>query len=544
MGRERSRGTPAFVIVVLVAVALFAESWIPAGAQTTEVNPTAETEPVPSSGDAADDPAIWVHPSDPSLSLVIGTDKEGGLAVYDLSGRQLQYLPGTRPNNVDIRHAFSLGGQSMDLVVASERDDDVITVYRVDPQSRQLAAVGAPIATGMDIYGICTYRSPVSGNDYVFVTSEEAGPVGQFLISDDGSGGVSGELVRELNMATTTEGCVADNDLGYLYVAEEDVAVWKYSAEPDGGSDRVEVDRVGSRLEDDIEGMTIYYGDGEAGYLIVSSQGSDEFVLYERTGDNRHVAVFSIVDGGGIDGAENTDGIDVISTPLGGAFPRGLFVAQDGENDPDNQNFKLVPWETVSASVNPPLLVETEWSPRGEGAVNVPPPSIPVEETPSGSAWSVAGSAVATAEDDGVEAPDGALGPGTLTMEQGARVVLNFTGLEIPPGVVVRRAHVTFSSGADQDDRVMLSIAAMADGEETEPVTWAPAPWGAGERGAYQQTPDLSRLIAGAVGSGWAAGEPLTLVLTAVGPGGRSATAFDEDSAAAPTLRLEFRPES
>jgi hypothetical protein len=129
-------------------------------------------------------------------------------------------------------------------------------------------------------------------------------------------------------------------------------------------------------------------------------------------------------------------------------------------------------------------------------------------------------------------------------MQQGARVVLNFTDLEIPPGAVLRRAHVTFTSSADQDDQVTLSIAAVTDGEETEPVTWAPAPWGAGERGAYQQTPDLSRLITEAVASGWTAGEPLTLVLTAVGPGGRSATAFDEDSAAAPTLRLEFRPES
>jgi len=543
MERERSRGAAAFVIVVVVALALFAESLIPAGAQTTEVNPKVETDAVPSGGDA-DDPAIWVHPTDPSQSVIIGSDKENGLGVYDLSGNQIQFVSGIEPNNVDIRHDFPLGGQLIDLVVSSNRADDSIALHRVDPGTRQLVAIGAPISTGIDIYGICLYHSPVSGSLYVFVTSEEAGPVGQFELTDNGSGGISGNEVRRFQMGSTSEGCVADDGLGYLYVTEEDVGIWKYHAEPDGGSNRVSIDEVGPNLEADVEGATIYYGPGESGYLIISSQGSSDYAVYRRDGDNEYVSRFEIASSGGIDETTGTDGIDVISSPLGSAFPEGLFAAHDSDNDSGENNFKLVPWESVAASANPSLMIETGWSPRGEGAVNVPTPSIPVEDTPSGSAWSVAGSAVATAEDDGVEAPDGTLGPGALTMEQGARVVLNFTGLEIPPGVVVRRAHVTFSSSADQDDQVMLSIAAMASGEETEPVTWAPAPWGAGERGAYQQTPDLSRLIAEAAGSGWAAGEPLTLVFTAVGPGTRSAVAFDEDSAAAPTLRLEFRPES
>ena len=41
-----------------------------------QVIATMETEPVASSDDTADDPCIWVHPTDPSLSLIIGTDKD------------------------------------------------------------------------------------------------------------------------------------------------------------------------------------------------------------------------------------------------------------------------------------------------------------------------------------------------------------------------------------------------------------------------------------------------------------------------------------
>ena len=46
-----------------------------------------ETQPVPSSGDAADDPAIWANASDPSQSLIVGTDKKSGLHLYDMQGK-------------------------------------------------------------------------------------------------------------------------------------------------------------------------------------------------------------------------------------------------------------------------------------------------------------------------------------------------------------------------------------------------------------------------------------------------------------------------
>src|SRR5215204_4006838 len=75
------------------------------------VSATVETEPVRSGGDAADDPAIWVHPSNPAESTIIGTDKQGGLVVYDLAGKQLQYLSDGKMDNVDLRPGFPLGGE-------------------------------------------------------------------------------------------------------------------------------------------------------------------------------------------------------------------------------------------------------------------------------------------------------------------------------------------------------------------------------------------------------------------------------------------------
>src|SRR5690606_27100977 len=48
------------------------------------VTALAETAPVASYGDAADDPAIWAHPTQPGRSLIVATDKKAGLYVYDM----------------------------------------------------------------------------------------------------------------------------------------------------------------------------------------------------------------------------------------------------------------------------------------------------------------------------------------------------------------------------------------------------------------------------------------------------------------------------
>ncbi len=71
-----------------------------------------QTVPVPSGGDAADDPALWLHPFHPEQSLLLGTDKQGGLHVYNLDGSQRQLVGrGCHPNNVDVLCGFLLGGQ-------------------------------------------------------------------------------------------------------------------------------------------------------------------------------------------------------------------------------------------------------------------------------------------------------------------------------------------------------------------------------------------------------------------------------------------------
>jgi 3-phytase len=323
------------------------------------VRPVLETEVAASFGDAADDPAIWVHPEDPAKSLVIGTDKQLGLYVFDLEGRTLFTAPDGRMNNVDLRDGFPLGGEEVTLVAASNRSHDTIAVYRLDAGAPRLVDVAAgPLATGFaDPYGLCLYRSAESGDLFVFVNEGDEGTFRQWRLHDDGNGRVAAELVREFEVGSQAEGCVADDETGALFVTEEGVGLWKYSAEPDGGDERRAIDDVdGGRLEADVEGVALWLAPDGGGYIVVSSQGADNYLLYERGGEHAYVGSFHVVANAaaGVDGASETDGLDVTSAPLGDRFPQGLLVVQDGRNiaPEERQNFKYVSWADVAEALD------------------------------------------------------------------------------------------------------------------------------------------------------------------------------------------------
>jgi 3-phytase len=321
------------------------------------VHATMETEPVGHDGDAADDPAIWVHPTDPAKSAIIATDKKGGMLVYDLSGKRLQYLPDGKMNNVDLRGGFQLGGKTVTLIAASDRTHKAIALYTIDPETRLLTSVADGVqASGLsDPYGLCMYRDRKGGMS-VFV-SDPDGLVRQYSLTATANGKVAAKAVRDLKFDTQTEGCVADDETGALYVAEEDVALWKLGADAKTGAARKAVVRVADNpaLKDDLEGVGLYAQAKGKGYLVVSSQGNNTYAVFRREGDNAYVGSFAVTANGdnGVDGISETDGLDVTSASLGAGLEGGAFVAQDGRNisPPEAQNFKLVPWSAVAAKL-------------------------------------------------------------------------------------------------------------------------------------------------------------------------------------------------
>ena len=362
---------------------------------TIETPPEVDNSSAPNLEADVDDPAIYVNQNDPSKSIVITTLKKAGLVVYNLDGEEIQRIrpEDSRYNNVDIVYDFQLGNNKVDLAVVSDRAKDTLVVYGIDKNTGELTDITAPSLSaesasifGIDdgsrtAYGLATYNSVIDGKSYVFTTQLNGNKIAQLELVDDGAGGVDAKVVRTLDVprnAITSEGLVIDRERGILYAAQEDYGIYKFSAEVNGSTTPTVVDTVNGgsgQLQDDIEGLTMYYGRDGKGYLIASSQGDSTYAVYDREGNNDYLGSFVIGDGNGIDGTQNTDGLDIISSDLGGLFPEGVLVAQDGSNDNGTTNLKFIDLRELASSTDFFNLDTNQFDPRN-------PQSIPTDPNP------------------------------------------------------------------------------------------------------------------------------------------------------------------
>jgi 3-phytase len=304
-----------------------------------------------------DDMCIWINADDHSLSTVIASDKGSNtLFVYDLSGNVLQTIdvPGM-PGNIDIRYNFLLSGIPTDIIGYNDRDNGDIVFYKVDRTTRQLSFVSDFSDGGMsgDNYGFCLYHSPYSGKFYAIASSNST-QMKQWELTDNGDETIGSVFKRTWDNGSgdITEGLVADDELGFLFAANEGEGIYKYDAEPDDPNPSGDlIAPTGSNgLTADVEGITIYYTASGNGYLIASSQGSNNFKVYERQEPHNFVKTFSV------SGVGSTDGIDVTNLSLGSSFPLGLFLCHDGTGSP--YVIRGCKWEDVQLDID-----TTYWDP-------------------------------------------------------------------------------------------------------------------------------------------------------------------------------------
>ncbi len=325
---------------------------VPIAQRIANANPAAsvtargETEPVgTNNADAADDPAIWRNATDPAASLIVGTDKKAGLYVYGLDGKRRDFLDAGRINNVDLKADVTINGQSAILVAASDRNDLAhakLALFRLDPASAKLIALGAIEGGAGEAYGVCLGRD-ASGVSAFIVLKD--GTINQVALDTSGVT-PQGKIVRTMKLGTQSEGCVVDDRTHTLYVAEEDVGLWRFDAGASGSVAPVKIASAdGQEIVADAEGVALAPMGETGGYVIVSSQGDNAYTLYGLP-DERYIGRFRIADGA-IGGSEETDGIELMLGDFGPGYPGGLFIAQDGHNGVKAQNFKLVAWDDI-----------------------------------------------------------------------------------------------------------------------------------------------------------------------------------------------------
>jgi 3-phytase len=353
---EMKKAGIVLFVLLLAGLGLF---WLSLALQ--ELNPPEEVpfvEPVFVSDPVehnSDDAAVWIDLDNPGGSLVLGTDKgnkghSGALYVYDLQGNMLNgktIRSMRRPNNVDVAYDLKVGDRLEDIAVVTDRDAAAIRVFSL-PDMRTLDGGGITVFEGEEEnapMGVGLYTSP-AGDIYAII-SRNSGPsqgyLWQYKLLADSKGRVRGELVRKFG-AFSGEKCIeaiaVDNELGYVYYADERAGIRKYYAHPDSSARELAFFGRGE-FEKDIEGISIYKQADGSGYIVVSDQEADQFHVFAREGslenahDHQRLTTFMTE-------AEESDGNEVTSVALPG-YPKGLFVAMS-----TNKRFYFYSWEELA----------------------------------------------------------------------------------------------------------------------------------------------------------------------------------------------------
>ena len=388
---------------------------VPLPPGTVTVSPTAQTpDRKPAGTNDADDTAFWIHPTDPSKSLILGTVKEAGLDVYRPDGTLVQTVAagGGRYNNVDLVHGVTLGsGPARDLAVVTDRKTDKLHIFAVNgalnPPVTEVTATGVPLLFGTAKpvksktgYGVAAWRNP-AGAVEVFATQENTVNLARFTLTDAGGGKVSYHKTASYSFPTSftvggstwtpcfnpshpdwqahAEGMVVDPATGTLWADQELVGIWKLTTDLTSPQLVHKLKRFGqtysvsngkcsinagstsygdSYLAGDVEGIGLYQaGTSANGYLVVSNQSASFFTVFDRDGGTYRGA-FKVGSAGAIDAVDQTDGVAITNLPLGPGFPSGMLITQDGKDTPEGgTNFKLTPWATVAQALG--LTIDT-----------------------------------------------------------------------------------------------------------------------------------------------------------------------------------------
>ena len=337
-------------------------------ADYAEVEAIYETPPVVTKGDAADDPAIWVNKSNPSNSIIFGTDKKSGIYSYNLQGQELSYTNLGNINNIDtitINVGDDENISDFTFLFASNRTLGSVDLWvfedneiRQKLENNSWKVPSKPSFRGKSdiiVYGICAGIDAKYG--LVAFLTEDTGPrVEVWNLTEDGL-----NLITTFNNGGESEGCVYDDQNRTLFISEEEVRGVLKAYRLDDSFDFSEpyiVDSRDGQIGGDPEGVSLYKTPNNSGYLILSSQGDSKFNLYDRNYPYDYITSFRIGSSKSIDNVTDTDGIETINFKLSDEYPEGIMIAQDGYNKDGlwskKQNFKFVSFQDILEAVDVP----------------------------------------------------------------------------------------------------------------------------------------------------------------------------------------------
>jgi 3-phytase len=248
-----------------------------------------------------------------------------------------------RPNNIDVAYGLRVGSRTIDIAVATERNQHRLRVFEIVPGVGLKDLAALPVFEGQtgaaaQPMGIAMYTRRADKALFAIV-SRKSGPSGSYLWQYRISVGAGGKLqaakIREFGAFSGSkeiEAVAIDPEREHVYYSDEGAGIRKYHADPSHPEAAKELALFAQTgWKGDREGIAVYRE-----YVVGTDQQhpNSEFHVFDRD-SLRELGIFRI-------GADTTDGIDI--------GKNGLFIAM---ND-SRHNFILVEWEAIAAALKLP----------------------------------------------------------------------------------------------------------------------------------------------------------------------------------------------
>src|SRR5690554_380968 len=257
-----------------------------------------------------------------------------------------------RPNNVDVSYGFSIDSTLVDIAVVTERMTNKVRIFSL-PDLTPIDNGGIDVFEGEELrapMGVAAYKNPMTDKTYVVVGRKE-GKSGEYLFQYEllaENGYITGKLVRKFGNYSgkkEIEAIMVDNELGYIYYSDEGAGVRKYYADPEKGNEELAFFGQ-TEFKRDHEGIALYKTNEKEGYILVSDQQANNFIVFKREGEannpHQHKMIakipFSTIE---------SDGADAINFNFGAPFEKKLFVAMS-----NGKVFHLYDWGIIQQEID------------------------------------------------------------------------------------------------------------------------------------------------------------------------------------------------
>ena len=285
--------------------------------------------------------------ADAAHSHVVATAALGGLEVYGLDGARQGSVPSGEAAGVDVAYGFPLDGKPTTVLAALDSTSNSLRLFTMDG-ALPVEAGARAIPLGFAVEGLCLARNRLDGALYAFVVGD-GGEVEQQMIYADANGKLDARQVRRVNLPSTVKQCVAAAD-GDVYLAEEEVGIWRIDGNPEADLSATLVDapRLG-HIDDEVGGLALYDGGKGSQWLLAADASAGRINVYDRADHDAYLGSFAVGAPDGKATVEEPGPLFATSMALGDAFPHGVLLVNDEDG---GSNYKAVSIADIATALD------------------------------------------------------------------------------------------------------------------------------------------------------------------------------------------------